>query len=258
MSFKVEIKSIYTSTSLSFCSREEDSSWTCPSSSPTLSVRVVFSPLSSVMRVSLERSSLVSSSITLNTDSSMVSDTRRWIRFSIGDDRGDFIVFCTCLCWCWKGTGCSKASRPQGYPPWGCLGRAGKRGSVNQPARPSAQPHCVLTGPPGNTHIQKQCVKLCQLCVSVWLAEGVSRPTSCRSWILVSRTCCMWSISCCLSWHRLCSSASLWLVKLSAVVLSNRQVRVDHQINQVSYWIKHKSTESEHTQSQRGERWRHY
>lgn len=62
------VKSVCTSTSLSFCSREEDSSSTCPSSSPTLSVRVFFSPLSSVMRASLERSSLVSSSINLNTD----------------------------------------------------------------------------------------------------------------------------------------------------------------------------------------------
>lgn len=41
----------------------------------------------------------------------------------------------------------------------------------------------------------------------------------------------MWSISCCLSWHRLCSSASLWLVKLSAVVLSQRET---HKCSQTS------------------------
>ncbi|TNN67834.1 hypothetical protein EYF80_021988 [Liparis tanakae] len=54
--------------SVTSSARDEDSSWTCPSSSPTLSVSVVFSPLSSVMSVSLEQRSLVSSSINLDTD----------------------------------------------------------------------------------------------------------------------------------------------------------------------------------------------
>lgn len=81
--------------------------------------------------------------------------------------------FCTCLCWCWTGTGCSEASRPLGCPPWGCLGRGGRHGSAIQPARPSAQPRCELTGPPGETHTHKHCYK-CEapaVCLTNWRCE---------------------------------------------------------------------------------------
>lgn len=62
------------------------------------------------------------------------------------------LLLCTCPCWCWMGTGCSEASRPLGCPPWGCQERGGRRWSVIQLVRPSAQPRCVLAGPPENTH----------------------------------------------------------------------------------------------------------
>lgn len=137
------------------------------------------------------------------------------------------LVFCTCLWWCWKVTEFLGASRPLGCPPWGRLGREGRLGIVIQPVKPSAPPHGALAGPPGSEH-QVETVMSCKPAApvrqfTVCSTEAARRRTSCRSWIFVSSTCCMWSISCCLSWHRLCSSASLWLVKLSAVVLFNME-----------------------------------
>lgn len=113
-----------------------------------------------------------------------------------------------------------EASLHLGCPPSWCSRRGGRGGTVVQPARPSSPPRCVLAGlPECKTHgNSRDFFTSCQL----QHPDVVIGRTSCRSWILVSSTCCMWSISCCLSWQRLCSSASFWLVTLSAVVLLNR------------------------------------
>lgn len=66
-------------------------------------------------------------------------------------------------------TGFWEASHPLGCPPWGCLGRGGRRGTVIPPARPSARPRCVQAGPPGSTH-HAEPVMICKSapqCVSV-------------------------------------------------------------------------------------------
>lgn len=203
--------------SLSFCSTDEDSSWTCSSSSPTLSVSVSFSSQSSEMKTSLEWSSLVSSSISLNANRRLISLVwRLWEQTCVWT----LSVFRTCLCWCWTATGGVAVSRPRGSPPWRRPVKRGRRGSGTRPARPSSQPRCELAGPPANPHGEASGILWrWRKCTGVLMGTGGGRRTSCRSWILVSSTCCMWSISCCRSWHRLCSSASLLLVKLSAVVL---------------------------------------